>query len=83
MVNLRQGALISYPTGFQDPKQLNPILVSPKFTWLFAWWPRPASNFFKDLGIGNEYVRVVGSTHSLNLVDSTRSHLPQSLKTTK
>ncbi len=78
------GALVSYPTGFQDPKKLNPILVSPKFAWLFAWWPRPVSNFFKDLGIGDEYVRVIGSTNSFNLIGSTiRTHLAQSSKYTK
>ena len=50
------GAVVSTLTGAQDPKKLNPALISPGLYVIFAWWPRPVRNYFRKLGIGDEYV---------------------------
>ena len=40
----------------QDPKTLNPELISPGLKSLFKWWPRRVTQFIDDLQIGSEYV---------------------------
>ncbi len=51
------GTVVSFLTGPQDPKTLNPKLISPALGGLFSFWPRKIRDFFnKDLQIGINYV---------------------------
>ena len=55
------GIIISFFTNAQDPKKLNPDLISPMLPSLFSWWPfvgEQLGNWFeKSIGIGSQYVR--------------------------
>ena len=48
--------LSSFLTGPQDPKKLNPDLVSPAFKKLFAWWPKFIRDRIDAIDIGSEFV---------------------------
>ena len=48
--------LPSFLTGPQNPKKLNPDLISPGFKKLFAWWPKFIRSKIDELDIGSEFV---------------------------
>ena len=50
------GIVVSFLTKPQDPKTLNPDLISPGFRGLFSFWPKPVSEFFEDFDIGSKFV---------------------------
>jgi hypothetical protein len=50
------GALVSLPYKRQNPKTLNPDLISPALPHLFSAWPKKVQDFIKNLEIGSEYV---------------------------
>lgn len=50
------GIIVSFLTGPQDPKKLNPDLISPAFKKLFAWWPKFIRNKIDAIDIGSEFV---------------------------
>lgn len=51
--------VVSLLTKPQDPKTLNPDLISPGFRGLFSFWPRPVREFFEDFDIGSKFVSCV------------------------
>ncbi len=68
------GAVVSFLTGPQDPKKLNPKLISPGFLGLFSIWPRPVRDFLEGLEIGRDYVRIVTkNTKALKYVQESAS----------
>ena len=56
------GIVVSFISGPQSPKKLNPDLISPILPKLFAWWPfvgRKISDWLEsDIGLGIEYVSI-------------------------
>ena len=51
------GSLLSFATGPQDPKKLNPVLISPALKNIWGIWPRKVKEYFKTgIRIGEEYV---------------------------
>ena len=56
MLTIVVGLLVSLVTGPQNPRTLNPQLISPAMRGLFSWWPKYVVNFIDNLGIGAEYV---------------------------
>jgi len=50
------GALVSLAYKPQNPKSLNPDLISPALPHLFSAWPKKVQDFIKNLEIGSEYV---------------------------
>ena len=51
------GIIVSFMTKYQDPKKLNPDLISPLLPKLFAFWPRKVREYFESgMGLGSEYV---------------------------
>ena len=54
------GSIVSFACKPQDPKSLNPDLISPMLPKLFSWWPlvgRKIDHWYKtDLSLGVEYV---------------------------
>ena len=40
----------------QDPKTLNPDLISPGLKLLFSWWPKKVTDYIDSLEIGSKYV---------------------------
>eukprot|EP00095_Tigriopus_kingsejongensis_P004642 maker-scaffold29_size597861-snap-gene-0.10 protein:Tk04642 transcript:maker-scaffold29_size597861-snap-gene-0.10-mRNA-1 annotation:"hypothetical protein DAPPUDRAFT_330864" len=50
------GIVVSLLTTPQDPKTLNPDLISPWFKRIFAIWPRFIRDRIYDLDIGSQYV---------------------------
>ncbi len=51
------GSLISFLYKPQDPKMLNPELVSPGLKSLLSFWPKPICTWVDKLKIGLHYVR--------------------------
>jgi len=52
------GIVVSFASRkHQDPKKLNPDLISPALPKLFAFWPKIITNLFRFDEIGSEYVR--------------------------
>merc|ERR1719322_628963 len=56
MICIVVGIIVSFLTGPQDPKKLNPDLVSPAFKKLFAWWPKFIRDRIDAIDIGSEFV---------------------------
>ena len=54
------GIIVSFATRPQNPKKLNPDLISPALPKLFSWWPliggKIADYFENGIGLGLEYV---------------------------
>ena len=51
------GTLVSFLTKPQDPKTLNPDLISPGFYQAFGGcWPKFINNYLIGLGIGSKWV---------------------------
>ena len=54
------GIIVSLITKPQDPKTLNPDLISPALPKLFSWWPfigKRVGDWFKNgIGLGIQYV---------------------------
>ncbi len=44
------------PGGRQDPRQLNPLLISPGLKGMFSWWPHRVRKVIDDIKIGADYV---------------------------
>ena len=44
--------------SYQDPKKLNPDLISPALPKLFAFWPKFIRKYFEpsEMGLGTQYV---------------------------
>ena len=52
------GTLVSFLTKPQDPKTLNPDLISPGFYQVFGGcWPKFINNYLIGLGIGSKWVK--------------------------
>ena len=52
------GTLVSFLTKPQDPKTLNPDLISPGFYQAFGGcWPKFINNYLIGLGIGSKWVK--------------------------
>ena len=53
------GMIVSLLTKPQDPKTLNPDLISPNTVKLFAFWPRCVREKIEDIysNVGVRYVR--------------------------
>ena len=51
------GTIVSFLTKPQDPKTLNPDLISPVFKDLFGCWPKFIRRWIEDIDIGSKYVR--------------------------
>ena len=51
------GSLISYFYKPQDPKTLNPDLISPGLKGLFKYWPEPVRKIIDNWQIGANYVK--------------------------
>ena len=64
------GALVSLAYKPQNPKTLNPDLISPALPHLFSAWPKKVQDFIKNLEIGSEYVSLF-----FNDVEITNSSL--------
>ena len=51
------GIIVSFLTKHQDPKKLNPDLISPALPKLFALWPKRVREYFETgMELGKDYV---------------------------
>ncbi len=50
------GAVISLLYKPQDPKKLNPELISPGLYSMFSFWPKPVRDFWDNLEVGKDFV---------------------------
>ncbi len=50
------GASVSMARQPQDPKVLNPALISPGFKGFFAYWPRRVRRAIDNVQLGSKYV---------------------------
>ena len=50
------GTLVSFMSKPQDPKTLNPDLISPGLYQIFKPYPKIIRDFITDLGIGSKWV---------------------------
>lgn len=50
------GALVSLATGPQDPKYVNPELVSPVMRQIFGWCPRFVTDWIDSIDVGSQFV---------------------------
>ena len=59
---LAVGIIVSFASKAQNPKKLNPDLVSPMLPKLFSWWPfigdKIGDWFENGIGLGIEYVSI-------------------------
>ena len=53
------GMIVSMLTKPQDPKTLNPDLISPALFKIFNGWPKRVNKYIESLQIGSEYVRTL------------------------
>ncbi len=53
------GVIVSLMWKPQNPKTLNPDLISPALPKLFSWWPKAVLKYIESLKIGSEYVRQI------------------------
>ena len=57
------GIIVSFASKAQNPKKLNPDLVSPMLPKLFSWWPfigdKIGDWFENGIGLGIEYVSIM------------------------
>jgi hypothetical protein len=51
------GMIVSMFTKPQNPKTLNPDLISPALYQIFKPWPKQVNEYITSLQIGSEYVR--------------------------
>jgi Na+/proline symporter len=51
------GAAVSMFTKPQNPRTLNPDLISPALPGLFCWWPKQVREYIDSLQIGSDYVQ--------------------------
>ena len=60
---LAVGIIVSFASKAQNPKKLNPDLVSPMLPKLFSWWPfigdKIGDWFENGIGLGIEYVSIM------------------------
>ncbi len=56
------GAAASLARRPQDPRKLNPDLISPGLKGMFSWWPRRVREAVDGIKIGEEYVSVAEVT---------------------
>ena len=53
------GTIVSLLFKPQDPKKLNPDLISPGLYQVFSWWPiKSINNYLLDLKIGSLWVKI-------------------------
>ena len=59
---LAVGIIVSFASRAQNPKKLNPDLISPMLPKLFSWWPfigdKIGDWFENGIGLGIEYVSI-------------------------
>ena len=53
------GTLVSFMSKPQDPKTLNPDLISPGLYQIFKPYPKIIRDFITDLGIGSKWVSLL------------------------
>ena len=53
------GTLVSFMSKPQDPKTLNPDLISPGLYQIFKPYPKIIRDFITDLGIGSKWVGLI------------------------
>ena len=53
------GTLVSFFTSAQDPRKLNPKLISPAVALLARLIPEPIAKFFPKLELGSDYVSTI------------------------
>ncbi len=56
MTCLAVGTAASFAFGPQDPRKLNPTLISPGLRELLSFYPKPISDFVDNLNIGADFV---------------------------
>ena len=66
MLCLAVGIIVSFASKAQNPKKLNPDLISPMLPKLFSWWPFVGDKigdwFENGIGLGIEYVSILQRT---------------------
>ena len=70
MLCLTIGIAVSFISKPQNPKKLNPDLISPMLPKLFSWWPFVGAKigdwFENGIGLGIEYVSLVNQRKCYN-----------------